>query len=70
MSHEMTHYTEYKHWNIIHDKHMCRISGFDENAREHYLVIDMGPGWIQRRRKALERIQDHIESGNEAGFVE
>lgn len=65
----MHHYTEYKYWSIIHDHEMCRISGFDEQGLEHYLIIDTGTAWLKRRKAALERIQDHIEEGKEPGLV-
>lgn len=66
----MTHYTEYKYWCIIRDHDMCRISGFDDHGKEHWAVVALGPGWIERRKQALVRIEDHIESGAEAGLVE
>lgn len=65
----MTHWTEKRYWSIVHDKEMARISGFDDHSQEHYMKIDTGAAYRERRAAAVENIMEAIENGHEVGEV-
>lgn len=63
----MTHWTEKIGYSVAHDCDMARISGFDDRSQEHYLMIETGAGYRERRAEAVERLMESIEAGDPAG---
>lgn len=57
-------------YSVAHDCEMARISGFDDHSHEHWMMIDTGAGFRERRQEAIERIMSAIEDGHEPGEVE
>ena len=49
------------------DCQVSRVSGFDDHHQEHWLVIETGRGYRDRRTAAVERIMASIEAGDEPG---
>jgi hypothetical protein len=66
----MTHWQEVQSYSVAHDCEMARISGFDDHTREHWMMIETGAGFRERRQEAVQRIMDAIEDGHEPGEVE
>lgn len=66
----MHHWGERVSYSVAHDCEMARISGYDDHAREHWVMIEIGAGFRERREAAIERIMHAIEDGNEPGQVE
>lgn len=66
----MTHWGERACYSVSHDCEMSRISGYDDHAREHWMMIETGAGFRERRTEAVERIMQAIEDGHEPGQVE
>lgn len=66
----MTHWTESTSYSVAHDCEMARIGGFDDHSHEHWMMIDTGAGFRERRQEAVERIMMAIEDGHEPGEVE
>lgn len=63
----MTHWTDRVYFSVVHDDIVSRVSGFDEHSREHFMIVQGGKGYRDRRTEALLQIQDAIESGHEPG---
>lgn len=63
----MSHWTESVSYSLRHDCEMARISGFDDRSQEHYLYIETGRGFRDRREAAIERLMESIEAGEPAG---
>lgn len=66
----MTHWTEQVSYSLQHDCEMARISGFDDRSQEHFLYIETGRGFRERREQAILDIQEAIESGHEPGEID
>lgn len=56
-------------YSINVDCDMSRVSGFDDHHQEHWIVIEHGKGYRERRNEALTRILESIEAGDPAGKV-
>jgi hypothetical protein len=54
-------------YDINLDCDMARVSGFDENHHEHWMVVEAGRGYSQRRKEAVFALQESIEAGDEPG---
>jgi hypothetical protein len=65
----MHHWHERVYWSVSHDAEVSRLSGFDDHAREHWMIVEAGKGYRDRREEALLKIQDAIEAGHEPGEV-
>ena len=62
-------WTDRVYYSVAHDDIVSRVSGFDENSQEHYMIVQGGKGYRDRRNEALLQIQDSIEAGEPAGEV-
>ena len=60
-------WNERKSWSIQHDCTMARISGFDDRNQEHWTMIETGKGYADRRKDAIEMLQESIERGDLPG---
>ena len=65
----MTSWTDRIYYSIEHDMDVGRISGYDENNQEYWIVIAAGRGYNERRKEAVVSIMDAIERGDDAGEV-
>ena len=65
----MITWTDRKSFSLQHDAFMSRISGFDDRNHEHWMVIEDGKGYRERREEALLAIQAAIEDGHLPGEV-
>lgn len=63
----MTHYTEKKYFSIFKDCDMSRVSGFDDRCQEHWIDVEAGRGYRDRRNVAISKLQDSIENGDPPG---
>jgi hypothetical protein len=66
---KMITWTERKYFSLQHDAHVSRVSGFDDQHQEFYVVIETGKGYSDRRMEVLERIMETIEAGKLPGEV-
>lgn len=66
----MTHWHERQYFSVPHDTDVARLSGFDDHSQEHWMIVEAGKGYRDRRAEALLKIQDAIEAGHEPGEVE
>ncbi len=68
----MLHWTERVEFSLQHDATMARISGFDENRQEHWLMIPAHvKGYREARQEAVIKIMEAIEDdGHLPGEVE
>ncbi len=65
----MTHWTDHVTYRLEHDCEMGKISGFDDKCQEHWILVEAGRGYADRRADALEKIQTSIERGDPPGKV-
>ena len=65
----MISWSERARYDVQVDANVSRVSGFDDHHQEHWLVIEMGKGYRDRRRAAVERIMASIEDGDPPGEV-
>ena len=66
---KMTSWSERQYYSMDVDANVARISGFDEHCQEHWMVVETGKGFRDRRLDALDLIVAHIEAGEEPGEV-
>lgn len=66
----MTSWRDRTFWSIAHDCEMCRVSGFDDHGDEHFLAIDVGPAFKERREAAVIFMQEQIEAGHKPGELD
>jgi hypothetical protein len=62
-------YSEFRHWSVVHDREMIRISM--QHQGEFFMLIPAYEGrrYRERRERALEMIQAAIDAGLEPGEV-
>ena len=65
----MITWSERTFYSMDLDCQVSRVSGFDDHHQEHWLVIETGRGYRDRRTTAVERIMASIEAGDEPGEV-
>ena len=65
----MITWSERTYFSMDLDCQVSRVSGFDDHHQEHWLVIETGRGYRDRRTAAVERIMASIEAGDEPGEV-
>jgi hypothetical protein len=65
----MISWNDRQYYSIEHDADMARVSGFDERHQEHWMMIECGKGYADRRRDAVLKILDAIEDGHMPGEV-
>ena len=65
----MITWSERTYYSMDLDCQVSRVSGFDDHHQEHWLVIETGRGYRDRRTAAVERIMASIEAGDEPGEV-
>ena len=66
----MPSYSEFVAYSPRHDAEMCRLSMWDANGDEHWLLVKpYGRGWADRRRVCTFVLLDHIETKQPAGEV-
>ena len=66
----MPTYSEFVAYSPRHDTEMCRLSMWDADSREHWLMVKpYGKGWADRRRVCTFVLLDHIEAKQPAGEV-
>ena len=64
---KMITWSERTYYSMDLDCQVSRVSGFDDHHQEHWLVIETGRGYRDRRTAAVERIMASIEAGDEPG---
>lgn len=57
------------YYSLDVDCQVGRVSGFDENHQEHWLEVEAGRGYRDRRLAAVEKIMMSIEAGDPPGEV-
>lgn len=66
----ISRYSEFVTYSPRHDSEMARLSMWDEQRSEHWLLVKpYGKGWADRRRVCTFVLLDHIERGEPAGEV-
>lgn len=65
---------EYVHWSVILGCNAVRLSVFNGQGAEFFMLLERdgkinGKGWRDRRRDALDAIEEAIEIGCEPGEV-
>lgn len=62
-------YSEFRHWSVLYDKEMVRVSMAHKG--EYFVMVpaDEGRRYRERRDRALEMIQAAITAGLEPGEV-
>ena len=65
----MITWSERTYYSMDLDCQVSRVSGFDDRHQEHWLVIETGRGYRDRRTAAVEKIMASIEAGDEPGEV-
>ena len=65
----MITWSERTYYSMDLDCQVSRVSGFDDHHQEHWLVIEIGRGYRDRRAAAVERIMASIEAGDPPGEV-
>ena len=65
----MITWSERTFYSMDLDCQVSRVSGFDDHHQEHWLVIETGRGYRDRRTAAVEKIMASIEAGDEPGEV-
>jgi len=67
----VTHsYSEFVAYSPRHDAEMCRLSMWDAEHMEHFLLVKpYGKGWADRRRVCTFVLLDHIENREQPGEV-
>ena len=63
----MITWSERTFYSMDLDCQVSRVSGFDDHHQEHWLVIETGRGYRDRRTAAVERIMASSEAGDEPG---
>jgi len=66
---KMISWSERVRYDVQVDATVSRVSGFDDHHQEHWLVIDTGKGYRDRRAAAVLRIMASIEAGDPPGDV-
>jgi hypothetical protein len=66
---KMITWTDLVRYDINTDEHKARVSGFDDHHQEHWMMIEHGRGYRERRTEALTKIMESIEAGDPAGEV-
>lgn len=63
-------YAEYRHWSIVQDCDVVRLSIFDAHGQEFHMTIPRDePRFATRRIEALEMISEAMAQGCEPGQV-
>jgi hypothetical protein len=65
----MTTWSERVYYSLDFDCEVSRVSGFDDHCQEHWLVVETGKGYRDRRNAAVEKIMASIEAGDPAGEI-
>jgi hypothetical protein len=65
----MLTWSERRFYSIKHDCEAARISGFDDHHQEHWMVIERGKGYADRRKDTVRIIMESIEAGDLPGEV-
>ncbi|HUX46034.1 MAG TPA: hypothetical protein VMV57_14900 [Terracidiphilus sp.] len=65
----MITWSERTYYSMDLDCQVSRVSGFDDHHQEHWIVIEMGKGYRDRRLAAVERIMASIEARDPPGEV-
>lgn len=66
---KMISWSDRVRYDVQVDRQTSRVSGFDDHHQEHWLVVDAGKGYRDRRAAAVQRIMASIEAGDPAGEV-
>lgn len=66
----MTTWSDRVYYCIHRDAEVSRVSGFDDHCQEHFIVVETGKGYRDRRDAAVEKIMASIERGDPAGEVD
>lgn len=66
----MTTWSERVYYSFDHDAEVARVSGFDDHCQEHFIVVETGRGYRDRRNEAVLKIQDQIEKGGLPGEID
>lgn len=65
----MISWSDRRYYDIGLDRDIARVSGFDDHHQEHWVEVEVGKGFAERRKEALFLIMDSIESGNRPGKI-
>ena len=66
----MNHWSDRIAYSIEHDCEMGRVSGWDKQGQEFYIMIEAGKGYRDSRKDAVITIQEAIERGDKPGRIE
>lgn len=65
----MISWFERQYYSMEWDAVVARISGIDDHHQEHWIEIETGKGYRDRRGVAIESIMAAIEQGHDPGRV-
>jgi hypothetical protein len=65
----LTSWNDRTFYSIEHDCEVGRISGYDDNNQEFWIVVEAGRGYREKRDAAVIKIMEAIERGDDAGEV-
>ncbi len=66
----MVSWTDRVYYSVQVDAMVGRVSGFDDRSQEHWIIVEHGKGYRERRTAAVERIMASIEAGDPVGEVD
>ena len=66
---KMISWSDRSYYSLQVDAEVARVSGWDDHHQEHWLEVETGKGYADRRKAAVIAIMDHIEAGNPPGEV-
>lgn len=66
----MTTWSERVYYSFDHDAEVSRVSGFDDHCQEHFIVVETGRGYRDRRTAAVDKIMLQIEAGGLPGEID
>jgi len=65
----MITWSERTYYSMDLDCQVSRVSGFDDHHQEHWMEVEAGRGYRERREAAVQRIMESIEGGDPPGEV-
>jgi hypothetical protein len=66
---KMISWSERVRYDVQVDRQVSRVSGFDDHHQEHWIKVETGKGYRDRRTEAVLKIQESIEAGDPPGEV-
>lgn len=65
-------YQEFRHYSVVHDCRVSRLSAYDANGDEHFVVVPAEPSGAElraKRERALDALVASITTGGRPGEV-